>query len=74
MGINFMLILFQYFCFPEFKPGSDPELRSRKLTDDTGIIQGLVLLVKLCCNPSNFGAITTETLCNHYSKFLADYC
>lgn len=74
MGINFLIILFQYFCFPVFKPGADKEKRDLQLATDTGIIKGLVLLVKLCCNPTNFAVMTTDTLCNHYAKFLSEYC
>lgn len=74
LGINLLIILNKYYLLTmqlhDSIKTNHPKLTVPDECKCDYIEQSLVLLIKMCCNPDNYGVITTDVIHNEYNKFI----
>jgi hypothetical protein len=75
LGINLLIILNKYYLLTgqlhDSIKTNHPKITVPEECKCEYIEQNLVLLIKMCCNPNNYGLITTDVIYNEYKLFVS---
>ena len=71
LGINLLILLGKYYRISgQWKIPNATGASDTTMSKCEFIAQGLIALIKLCCNPANYSVITTQQIANEYNMFI----
>ena len=76
LGINLLILLGKYYYLsgqiPNTAQSQQPASNNNTIAENTCefIPQNLIAIIKLCCNPKNYSAITTQQIADEFRLFI----